>query len=100
MHKHKWRLTHTDSYNTPPGTTQIYRKCNCGEIYKEVVEPSDGLIGLDIPIIVKTPCKFFHKWKAVRDYSYFLDTSFGKISIHGVLQRCSYCNNIRISIIK
>ena len=98
MHKHKWRLTHTDSYNTPPGTIQIYRKCRCGEIHKEVIDPSNGLVSSDIPIVVKTPCRCFHKWKTIRDYTYFLDTSIGKISIYGFLQKCSYCKNIRIKI--
>lgn len=97
MHKHKWRLTSTSRYNTPPGTIQIFRKCKCGEIKKDILEPSEGLVGVDIPIIVKSLC-IFHRWKTMRDYLYCLDTDVGKIHVNGRLQKCSKCSNIKIKI--
>ena len=97
MHKHKWRLTSTSIYNTPPGTIQIFRKCKCCEIRKDILEPSDGLMAIDIPIVVKSPC-VFHRWKTMRDYLYCVDTSLGKVQVEAKLQKCSRCSNIKVKV--
>jgi hypothetical protein len=97
MHSHKWRLTSTSGYNTTPGVMEIYRKCTCGDVRKDTIEPSEAMISADIPIIVKSKC-IFHRWKRKRDYIYCIDTSVGKIQVYGVLQQCSKCKDIRIEI--